>query len=270
VKNLEALALEWGAEILERRWTTDRFRLEVASERTALRIELERQVYVARLRVWERVPSLVHARGQARLRVAGTDRALRITWEWAPDDGWLTVELDPESGARLAYRCEPFFRGSRRSGALARRTAVARARDEAKPPPGARIVRAQLTTSGGRRVWRIRWRVEQGDWVGTVVACLNARSGILAERAAYLRPALTLRDDERSSRAEAERELGIAVRIRLGSEVVMGPPVPGVILVKRVPMPAWMTAVTDAEGRVWRASVSSTGRVRIVRVRGAA
>ncbi|MCO5170992.1 MAG: hypothetical protein M9894_32105 [Planctomycetes bacterium] len=193
----------------------------------------------ARLALWRQV------RGGAEVVVAV---------ERARPDGELALDLDPETGERLGLLALPLLRGSRRSAALGRMTALARAREQAPPlPDGARPVRARLLERPIGRLWRVRYQAAGGV---AVVVTLHARSGQLVGwertggRAVPRAPA----------RDEAAAALRLTVELRLGDRARVSAPVPGARGGRRV----WLAVVHAPDGRLFRA-VLDGGRVELVR-----
>ncbi len=187
---------------------------------------------------------------------------LLVLLEHRPDDGLLAVDLDARDGERLGYRCLPFRRGSRRSAALSRFSAVKRARAALTLPAAARLVRCELVHGAGARLWRLRWEVGEGPGRGFVAAALNGRSGQVCETFAARRPALTAA--ALPSREEARRTLELAVRARLGRGAYLGPLVAGASgpADERV----WLAVARGPGGGLFRASVSAGARVSLSRL----
>ncbi len=188
---------------------------------------------------------------------------LSLVLERLPADGRLAIDLDARDGGRLGYRCQPFRRGSRRSAALSRFSAVKRARAAVALPEGARLVRCDLVHSGGDRLWRLRWESpgEEPRARGFVAVTLTARTGRVCELTTALRPAGA---SALPSRAEARRAIELTARVRLGPGATVGPLVRG----RRGPpgrrRSVWLAVVHDPAGCHLRATLTG-GRVAILR-----
>lgn len=207
----------------------------------AARRSIPDDALAARLAVWRRT------RG---------GREVVVAVERARPDGELALDLDPETGERLGLLALPLLRGSRRSAAIGRMTALARAREQAPPlPEGARPVRARLVERPIGRLWRVRY---QGGGQ-TLVVTLHARSGLLVgwERTGGRARA---RAAQAPGRDEAAAALRLTVELRLGERARLSPPVPGARAGRRV----WLAVVHAPDGRLFRA-VLDGGRVELVR-----
>jgi len=206
----------------------------------------------ARLRVREAAP-VPAGRGR---------RAWRVVVDAVPRDGRLVVDVDPRGPRRLGYRCDPFLRGSRRSAALSRASALARARADLDLPSAARVVGARLDARGRGRVWRLRWELATAEAEGVVAAALNARTGELHAYRSTVAPAAAAVG--RPERAQAETELAAAARVRLGEGARVGPLIGGATDALAGGRPAWLAVVRAPNGRLYRASLDA-GRVRFRR-----
>ena len=194
---------------------------------------------------------VTEARGDAPVRVSavlrlvaprGESRAL-VHVERAAPDGVLVVEIDPRAGTREGFQCLPFLRGSTRSGALTRRTAVARARAALDLPPKSRLAYSKLTTRGRRRLWRFRWDVRTENCEGWIKAAVNARTGALCEFSRALCEVSTL-STERSDRAEAVRAIRLAAALRFDESATVGGVVPGAVPCSGELIAGWLAVVS--------------------------
>lgn len=188
---------------------------------------------------------------------------VRALVEHHPLDGQLVVDIDPRGPGRVGFLCAPLFRSSRRSQALSRASAVARARRQLALPDGARLTSARLVKGGLGRVWRLRWEVETDEQVGALVASLNGRTGrpcvFLSTVAPRVRPLPATLERE-----AAESQMRQAVERRLGPGARVGSLVPGAVGEGDELRTAWLAAVCAPDGGVFRA-VLDAGRVSLRR-----
>ncbi len=183
-------------------------------------------------------------------RVRGAAEVV-VVIERARPDGEVVVDLDASTGERVGVLVRPLLRGTARSAALGRRTAVARAREQAPPlPESARLVRARLVEGRLGRVWRVRWEGARE----ALAVTLNARSGALV---AWERVA---RGEGVRTRADAAAALRLAVDLRIDPAAHVSAPLLGA----RAGREVWMAVVHAPGGRLFRA-VLEGGRVELVR-----
>ena len=197
---------------------------------------------------------------------------LVLTLEHLPPDGTIAIELDPGDGRRLSYTAQPFLRGSTRSAALNRTAAIKRARAALQISDAARLTRAELVlTSGGARVWRIRWRIEgaPGEASGFVRALINARSGLIAGLLIDLRVGID--HQARPPQDVSQRRLDEFVRLRFGPHASASPLVPGATQVGEDYVGAWLSVITTPK-RLVRATVVGErielGKLRLLKRAG--
>lgn len=189
--------------------------------------------------------------------------AVSVLLERHPPDGRLVIDLDPGAGGRVGWLCLPLLRGSTRSAALSRPSALRRARAALDLPPGARLTSARLIRSRAGRTWRLRWEVEGAASAGALVASLNARTGRVAVFLSTVGPRQRVLPAA-AARETAERELRRAVVRRLGPGARLGGVVPGAVGADGELRAAWLAAVLGPDGAVFRA-VLDRGRVSLRR-----
>lgn len=211
----------------------------------------------------------------------------RVELEKHEPDGVIAVRLDATTGERLGLHCPLLQRGSRRSTALGRTAAVARARrwltqleardsgadagERAAEPDAPRgltespraglpqLVRARLSVQPESRTWLMRFRLKEPGSAREVAVVLNSRTGAVIT----LRVVAAWRAE--TSLAQAEADLTVLARVRLGPAARVGSLIEGAREGKRV----WLGVVHVADGRLYRATVER-GRVRFQKIRAGA
>ncbi len=189
----------------------------------------------------------------------GQERAI-LNAEHAAPDGVLKVEIDPQTGARIGFLCLPFYRGSKRSGAITRTTAVQRARASLDLPPGTRLAYSRLITRALGRLWRLRWEIRGAGMTGWIKVALNARTGRICELSRAVYPVPCLSDEERAPRGEASTQVRLAAVLRFGQQVEVGQLMEGAVTVGKETVPGWL-AVVSGEGGTFRVT-QARGQVR--------
>ncbi|MBX3467320.1 MAG: hypothetical protein KF878_10555 [Planctomycetes bacterium] len=184
-------------------------------------------------------------------------REVVVAVERARPDGELALDLDPETGERLGLLALPLLRGSRRSAAIGRMTALARAR------AGAAAARGGALCAGAPRRAADRAPVARALPGGgqTLVVTSCTRSGLLVGWSGFGgRACGRARGAGVGARDRAAAALRLTVELRLGERARLSPPVPGARAGRRV----WLAVVHAPDGRLFRA-VLDGGRVELVR-----
>ncbi len=193
---------------------------------------------------------------------------MSVALEGSADDAWIKVELNARGSRRLRFVCQPFARGSARSGALSRASAIRKAREAL--PRDASPAKVKLVVNKTSRLWVLVWATKQHQ---TFRLALNARTGWVVtwqrsghtplEAAPAPAPAL-----EGRAREVALETLRLAACLKLGAACRLGPPILGVRQSGESTAPVWLTVVEDPQGKVYWASLGS-GPVRFKQVKSA-
>lgn len=177
-----------------------------------------------------------------------------VVIEKSGGDGQVVIDYDPLSERRLGYLCCPFYRGSTRSAALSRESAVRRAQGLLGIPPGSRLSRAKVVKSNLGRVWRLRWEVDTAEETGAIAASLNARTGAVCVFFSTVAPRPLLLTAGVPSRERAALEIARVARAELGDDLVIGQPVPAAFDAgSGTPRAGWIAVIRAPDRRLYRA-----------------
>jgi hypothetical protein len=154
----------------------------------------------------------------------------------------------------------PFYRGSKRSGAIARTTAVQRARASLDLPRGSRLAYSRLVVRSLGRLWRLRWEVREPGGTGWIKVALNARTGWICELSRAVCKVTCLSEEARAPLKEASTQLRLAAVLRFGERVLVGQLVEGAVTLGTETVPCWLAVVRGERG-TFRASLAR-GQVR--------
>jgi hypothetical protein len=182
----------------------------------------------------------------------GAVRAVLRGWVRHPD-GLVVVDLDARSGEQIGHLCVPFLRGSRGGASISEHGAVERVRAALPLPGSAKLGRAKLEDAAIGRAWRIRFDVDDEDRAGAVIVTANARSGAVAGVVSTIRARVRL--GPAPDQLVAEGEVRRAIAALLGPTARLAALVPGAVVRRKEPLPAWLGAVVDDAGFVGRVAV---------------
>ncbi|MCA8926348.1 MAG: hypothetical protein KDD82_31360 [Planctomycetes bacterium] len=177
-----------------------------------------------------------------------------VVIEKSAPDGQIVIDYDPQGERRLGYLCGPFYRGSTRSAALSRASAVRRAQQVLGVPEGSRLSRARVVKGAMGRVWRLRWEVDTQHETGAITASLNARTGAVCVYFSTVAPRPQLCAEGVPTLERAAREIALAARAELGEGLEISEPIPTAVGFQTgAPRAAWVAVIRAPDRKLYRA-----------------